>query len=590
MNKLVLHPKLGYHLPMYNSSIKQRIRKQYLIHAIIPLSITVLLFILFTLVSFKGALRLTNSRDATSIANNFSEIMDGYRAGISKLSSLEATRDIVFEPNNEEAAREVFTEFYAFLSHQKVKSTLVILGSRSNIVLTSSKKDITFSQMLSFREMESRIDRTDSGIIGETNYMKLEINKESVFTFASRIIEGSQIIGHVFLLLHKDDVLNELFSAGVNVSVLVDEFDTVIATTNTSLIQAWNKFRPNASTEGNLPVGSNEFTIAKREVPNSSLSVYCLSTLKPQTTLITLLFLFVLGIMMISFFLIRKMGNDIAIKTTQPVDRMIEAIKGFQKGDMEAYVTIYSDDEFQLLGDQYNKMLKRISTLIAKNTELQEIRRMSELKLLESQFNPHFMFNVLECIRYEILIEHEKAQDTVLALSNLLRYSVKEMNEFVLLSDDLQYIHNFLKLHKVRAGDRLTYTFDMQEGLERLLVPRLIIQPLVENSVKYGFQKQMELCINISGRLQGEEDMIVFTVSDNGGGMDEALLKKINDMIDSKGTMIEKDGIGIYNLYRRILLMFGEKGKIEFGNIAGGLTAKIEIPVWRSQSEFCTDC
>jgi len=567
---------------MPKTSIKQRIRQQYLVHTIIPLLLIILMFGIFIPVGYRQSIRIINQREGRIISENLSLTLQSYQRYARSFSESPVVKNFLLNKEEQLLAKEIFSDFYQFLSKQSIKSSLIVLDGNGTLRLSSSAKEPTFLQILALRDMESRIQKAENKLVGEALQIKFSIEDESVYTYGWAITSEEKTIGYAFLLLDKTDLMHELFARGTSITILVDEFDTVVGTTNSSILQPWNKFRPEGKSDGHHIVGSNMFLINKIPVEHTNLSIYCLSSLNVQAPLINYMILFMALMLSISYLLIRRMSNRIASKTTQPVDRMIQAIEAFQNGDMKAYVHIDSDDEFQVMGEQYNRMLQRINTLIARNTELQEIRRISELKLLESQFNPHFMFNILECIRYMIVLDPKKAETTVLSLSSLLRYSIKEMDQFVLLSEDLQYIHDFLCLHKVRAEGRLNYKIELQPGLEKLFVPRLIIQPLVENSVKYGLLNNLNLSIRITGELDELGKHLIFTVTDDGGGIEESLLKSIQQMIQSKRDHIPRSGIGLYNLYRRIELLYNGEGSLDIHNTKQGLETTVSIPIKRS--------
>ena len=138
---------------------------------------------------------------------------------------------------------------------------------------------------------------------------------------------------------------------------------------------------------------------------------------------------------------------------------------------MSAYVEINTGDEFETLANQYNIMLNRLSELLQRNDELSDIRRMIEVKQLQSQFHPHFIFNVLETLRYAIVVDSEKAQQIVLILSRLLRYSIRNDGQTVPLKDDLNHVTDYLKLQQIRFNERLSYSVNVSEEGEVALFP-----------------------------------------------------------------------------------------------------------------------
>src|SRR5690606_20380968 len=167
----------------------------------------------------------------------------------------------------------------------------------------------------------------------------------------------------------------------------------------------------------------------------------------------------------------------------------------FRSGDLKSYVYIHTGDEFEVLANQYNEMLDDLNDLLEKNKELSDIRRVTEIKLLQSQFNPHFLFNVLETLRYTMLTNLDHAQEIIFSQSRLLRYSLNDQNKNVLFAKDLEYTIDYLKLHKFRFKDRLEYEICIPDELKNVYVPKLLLQPIIENSIKYGYKNKMKLNI-----------------------------------------------------------------------------------------------
>ena len=156
-------------------------------------------------------------------------------------------------------------------------------------------------------------------------------------------------------------------------------------------------------------------------------------------------------------------------RNSESIDKLIHALAQ-REGNFNGYVDIQTNDEFQILGDEYNVMLDRLKELIEKNKELSELRTIIEVK--QSQFHPHFIFNVLETLRYAIKIDANQAQDIVLILSRLLRYSIGH-DRNVQLKNDMNYVRDYLK-RRIRFNDRLEYRITVAEETMDVYVPKLL--------------------------------------------------------------------------------------------------------------------
>lgn len=192
------------------------------------------------------------------------------------------------------------------------------------------------------------------------------------------------------------------------------------------------------------------------------------------------------------------------------------------------------------------------------------------------QFNPHFMYNTLENIKFMIKLDPSAAQQTIVYLSEVLRYSIDNSVSQVCLEDDVKYIENYLFILKARFSKQFSFNIDISDSAKRALVPKLLIQPMIENSVKYGFDMQGALDIHITA--QTLHTRIIITVTDNGSGMDAKELSAVQKMLRAKFN--STNHIGLYNVHRRIHLLYGSRYGVDIQSKKGyGTTVRIVLPL-----------
>ena len=209
------------------------------------------------------------------------------------------------------------------------------------------------------------------------------------------------------------------------------------------------------------------------------------------------------------------------------------------------------------------------------NSELAERKRTMEIKQLEEQFNPHFIFNVLETLRYEIVIDAQKASEMVMAFANLMRYSIYYGSTIVPLQTDIEYINDYLLLQKMRYNRRLNYHIDIPEELFDCKVPKLLLQPVVENSLVHGMKDIRSITINITGRLDGGD--LVLSVEDNGSGISEERLTALREGLEQEDTY--REHIGLYNSHRVVRLLYGPDYGLTIESTPGkGTQVRVKLP------------
>src|SRR5690606_41549237 len=190
--------------------------------------------------------------------------------------------------------------------------------------------------------------------------------------------------------------------------------------------------------------------VSQLDTPDHLFKIYTLKSVK-NNQLIIVYFAFTIITGLILYFLVRILAEKMASKNVQSINKLVTAVQRLQQGDMRAYVDMEKEDsftegEFEYLYKQYNIMVKNLNQLMKRNEELARTRRVSEIKMLKAQFNPHFLFNVLETLRYTMLVDTKKAEHIIMTLSKLLRYSLDTSVEEIALEDDLDYTIDYLKL------------------------------------------------------------------------------------------------------------------------------------------------
>ncbi|MDO5695930.1 MAG: histidine kinase [Eubacteriales bacterium] len=318
----------------------------------------------------------------------------------------------------------------------------------------------------------------------------------------------------------------------------------------------------------------HEFLIVQREeaVPGL-LNVYSISGLNLSLLIFLILYLS-LGLLLIPLHKVmkrraRKVANDI----TDRLDEINMAFEAVEHGDMDTRLSIQTDDEFATIASSYNHMLDSIEHLLDVTKRQAEAMRTAQIRQLESQFNPHFLFNTLEIIRVLIRMDPAGAQEVLRNLSDILRYSIRG-EETVRLQDDLDYVMKYLAISKKRFSDRLEYHPDIDEDIGDAVIPKLLFQPLIENAIKHGMNRVEKLVIGLV--IRRRENTIHICITDNGGGMSADDLSALQADLAKPG--LRRESIGVRNIAKRIELLFGEAGTMTVSNEAAGLCIKIVLP------------
>lgn len=263
---------------------------------------------------------------------------------------------------------------------------------------------------------------------------------------------------------------------------------------------------------------------------------------------------------------------------------ILKSIRRVQAGDLEVRIENCGKDEMGELGSQINTMLDHIQKLMNDNINREVLVKNSEIRALQNQINAHFIYNVLETIKMMAEIDGEYAiSDAITALGKMLRYSMHWISKNVLLSEELEYIRNYVKLMNLRFDYEVILSENIPEEFLNQEIPKMSLQPIVENAILHGIEEVAEdTTIYIKAYRKGEDWMIEIT--DSGKGMTPeqvtALKQKIAGRLEASGG--SGNGIGLKNVQDRINIAFGEKYGLDIVSQLGCYTkVMVHLPYCR---------
>ena len=253
------------------------------------------------------------------------------------------------------------------------------------------------------------------------------------------------------------------------------------------------------------------------------------------------------------------------------------------KGDLTVRSDIRTGAEVGMLSDSLNTMIDKINELLEQVKKEQIRLRKAEFELLQSQINPHFLYNTLDTIVWLAEAgEQKKVVKMVGSLSEFFRTSLNQGKDIISIKEELQHVRSYLEIQQVRYQDILQYDIQVEEKLYKYLIPKITIQPLVENALYHGIKNKRGVGkIIISGRQ--EEDHFSILIEDNGIGISEERLSQVRAGVKNK-VSTGKDIYGLYNVNERIHLNFGEKYGIIIESTYGeGTVVSVILPYMQEQ-------
>ena len=290
---------------------------------------------------------------------------------------------------------------------------------------------------------------------------------------------------------------------------------------------------------------------------------------------------------LITILAISLVGSLMSYDFISAINKLVTGMKKVQQGEENVSINLDRRDEIGYMGETFNNMVSEISMLEKWVYREQLTRKEAEIKSLQSQINPHFLFNTLESINWMAQLENAPdISETVTALATLMEANISRDDKFIPLRQELDYIDNYMLILKKRFEDRLELIERIDEGSLDIEIPRLLIQPVVENAVYHGVgNTRGKGVIRLVTHTQGGE--LTVTVEDNGAGIEPERLTELNRrmQVDDQ-TYFENlanrhgGGIGLENVNRRIRLFYGSEYGIRIESVLGEYTRVIlSIPV-----------
>ncbi|OLS40565.1 sensor histidine kinase [Bacillus sp. MRMR6] len=272
----------------------------------------------------------------------------------------------------------------------------------------------------------------------------------------------------------------------------------------------------------------------------------------------------------------------VSLKITAPIKVLIANMKKVEKGEFEADFDSLGTDEIGMLGRHFKLMIEKINELILREYKLEIENKSSQLRVLHSQINPHFLYNALQSIGTLALKSGAvKVYSLLTSLSTIMRYSMNMTEDIVSIKAEIKHVQSYLSLQKQRFEEQFEFELNVEKEVEEILVPKMILQPIVENCFKHGFDQQLEnASILIDVRLTND-DMVSIIVKDNGTGVSEDRLEAIKNALRS-GKFAEnshREAIGLKNIYDRLQIYYDQQASIFVsGSVTGGFEVTIKIP------------
>jgi len=543
-------------------SFRESIRRTFIRYSMVPVVVVALLVLVIIGFSWTYSVTYRNARENRETAGELKRVTDVWYGMLAEV-------EWGFFKNGE------------VLSTNKTYNVLYDscreFGETGNLVVLSPEFEVLFSSKGTVPYYLTEPQYYDWGILHA-------VTKAYGRTVTS-LAEGNLCIGKgvysagvlkcIMVYIIPDDVILRLAGSGERYLAITDENGRIYASNNMILHDTYGKISKEFDKEtGYIKAAGKLYYLCRTEI-DKGLVVYTADDMTDYIRVIMLMIGVIVTVFAGIVFITYKSTDASSEKYTEDIRRIEAAFESVSNGDFDVRLNTGSSKEFKTIGNDFNAMVKSLREQITENKELATNVAFSQLKQLESQLNPHFLFNTLDNIRFMAKIDVNAAEKMIVSLSGILRYTIRDTREEVTLREDLNNLQFYLNILQIRFNKRFKYRIDVGEDIMDCLIPKLLLQPLLENAIKYGFGDREKLSVVIRGYQI--TDRLVFVCEDDGTGIEPGRLKEIRETLgkDTNDTA----HYGLYNIHRRIKLMYkGDYGLDIEAREGGGTLVRIVLP------------
>lgn len=518
---------------------------------------------LFFCVAIFGINEINRQYAKEKYLNAIAQTFQDVRTSVISFLEAENSREIfvrcIVEENQKNDVRYLLSKYNV---EALVDIQIILSNQYGNITYCSySKENINLHRMEFNHIVSDNAKRQGDDIYQAVYYFSGET---SDYVLVKPLFEGDTYLGSATVYINGNEWRTLLSQYQYDAIITSRNGDIIYCSSHRFLPERnTNKYKP-AESNSELWVNESRYLTDTKELKDTGITLYSFiySPRNYRYVFIGLITIIALGAVWTLLF--RRMSRVMAEKTAESVSSLVDEIRIIRKEDADHAIHINTGDEFEEIAEQINKMVRSINELNNRNIELATINSRMEIENLQAQINPHFIYNTLDNIKYLIAADPSRAAEMIERFTHILRYSIDNSKESVTLEEDMRYIEDYLLIQKMRFSDRFVYEITMENECLRYQVPKLLLQPLVENSIKYGFKKKMSIQVVMKGWC--EKGYLYLSVKDNGAGVPKSTLETLRQLIQFEADTPHN---GLQSISRRLMLKYGKDSGMQLDSIEG---------------------
>lgn len=586
---------------LLNVSLRTRMLLSNIVVALIP-------FLIFSIVSgfvFLDHAQKTAEEHSVQLIHQVSNSMDVYVETIEKMVNyiqLELQDTPFFTMETEDAPGwESETDYIRSVlenvanSHREVAG--IFIATKEDLYVSTGMSRISrdpFQNERWYREASENPEEIQliSVVTGRNIVTNRSYSIDDVFSLAKAVQdpETGEVLGVILLDIRHDIIQSSINGVTIGEKGFVfvmDQEDNIVYTPVNGIVYRVNPKWVKAMEPMSVQIQGGSYQIRSELSPYTgwrTVGVFSMDeVMSSVNTIVYILFTCVI----ISLVLVVIVSFKFSRTLTNPIFKLKRLMKQAESGDLTVRFNFQHNDEIGELGQSFNHMIARIDQLIQMVYVEQENKRTAEMKSLQEQIKPHFLYNTLDTISW--MARDYDAEDIVRlvdALTNMFRIGLSHGKDIITVKEEITHVSNYLYIQKIRYKDKLNYVIHVDESLYAIEVPKLILQPLVENAIYHGVKaKRGGGTITITGVPEGEN--LVFTVQDNGAGMPQEKVEELNRRMSERSVLDEKKSFGLFYIRERIQLCYGTGYGVHVESALGeGTRVTITLPLYQKPKKF----
>jgi two-component system sensor histidine kinase YesM len=516
------------------------------------------------------------------------KMLDGYKQTLTLFAQDRLVKDaLTSDTAGEYNKKVIYQKMFMLLSGKVTDSYMHLIRENGDFVISA----IPGNRMYDIKAMKDwgifrKLCETEEAFVYPNRYTSAD-GKNICLSIAKRITAYGKTAGYVILDIPESTVEKTLSATGnlldMNYMIIDDNFyvmyDDIMKSKSINFFTMDFRFDLLKKKEDIRIVNINDRAGLLCSLNSGKNGIILLAEVPVETILQNNKYIVLITslILVFSIVLCCILTFIMTGRISKPIRKIVHAMEKVEKGDINTRVDIQEGDEIGYMARRFNEMVESLNDLFQKNMEKQDRLRIAEIKSLQSQINPHFLYNTLDSIKWLAKLNGvEEISVIVSKLGNLLKNSINNNDDLVTVEETMFLIDSYLSIQKIRYRGKFDVEADIDESIMQCLVPKLVVQPIVENAIVHGIENKIgKSVVKIRGKR--ENDTIVFEVEDDGVGIGEEDLQKLRDSVVLENAA---ENVALSNIHNRIKLYYGEKYGLEiYSEKDKGTRVRLTMPL-----------